>query len=173
MARLAGAAPGELVLDPMCGAGTILAEQLLLARHRRAGEVQVLGGDLDAAAVRAAAANLRHVGPGWNLARWDARRLPLPTASVDRVMCNPPFGVQLGEPAEIGPLYRALVAECDRVLRPGGRAVLLVGEAALLQPAAAAVGWRAQRRLRLRVLGQPAELSVWRTRPPADSIEGV
>ena len=59
------------------------------------------------------------------------------------------------------------------MLRPGGRAVLLVGEAALLQPAAAAVGWRALRRLRLRVLGQPAELSVWRKRPAADSIDGV
>jgi hypothetical protein len=78
--------------------------------------------------------------------------------------------VQLGEPAQIGPLYRALVAECDRVLRPGGRAVLLVGEGALLQPAAAAAGWRPQRRLRLRVLGQPAELSVWRKREAADSM---
>src|SRR4051812_11281476 len=53
MVRLAGAAPGEVVLDPMCGAGTILAEQLLLARQRRAGETRVLGGDLEAPAVRA------------------------------------------------------------------------------------------------------------------------
>ena len=168
MVRLAGVGPGMTVLDPMCGAGTILAEQLLLARRRRAGEVPTLGGDLDAAAVRAAAANLRHAGPGWRLARWDARRLPLPAEAVDRVVCNPPFGVQLGEPAEIGPLYRALVAECDRVLRPGGRAVLLVGESALWQPAAAAVGWRPQRRVRLRVLGQRAELSVWRKADAAD-----
>src|SRR5262249_3911351 len=153
---------GQVVLDPLCGAGTILAEQLVLARQRRAGAVAVLGGDLDPQAVRAAAANLRGVGPGWRLARWDARRLPLPAAGVGRVVANPPFGVQLGEPEEIGPLYRALVAECDRVLRPGGRAVLLVGAGRLLQPAAAAAGWRPQRRLRVRVLGQPAELSVWR-----------
>jgi 23S rRNA G2445 N2-methylase RlmL len=172
MVRLAGAAPGQVVLDPMCGAGTILAEQMLLARRRRAGEVGVLGGDLELTAVRAAAANLRHVGPGWRLARWDARRLPLPAASVDRVVCNPPFGVQLGDPEQIGPLYRALVAECDRVLRPGGRAVLLVGAGAVLQPAAAATGWRPQRRLRLRVLGQPAEMSVWRKRDRADTMTG-
>jgi 23S rRNA G2445 N2-methylase RlmL len=172
LVRLAGAAPGHVVLDPMCGAGTLLAEQLLLARRRRAGEVRVLGGDIEPAAVRAAAANLRAVGPGWRLARWDARRLPLPAASVDRVVCNPPFGVQLGEPGRIGPLYRALVAECDRVLRPGGRAVLLVGEAALLHPPAAAAGWRAVRRVRLRVLGQPAEASVWRKPEPADTMTG-
>jgi tRNA (guanine6-N2)-methyltransferase len=170
MVRLAGAAPGDLVVDPLCGAGTILAEQLALARQRRAGAVHVLGGDLDATAVRAAAANLRATGPGWRVARWDARRLPLADRSVDRVITNPPFGVQLGEPEEIGPLYRAVVAEADRVLKPGGRAVFLVGTGALLQPPAAGAGWRSQRRVRLRVLGRPAELSVWRKPVGDDSM---
>jgi tRNA (guanine6-N2)-methyltransferase len=170
MVRMAGAAPGDTVLDPLCGAGTILAEQLALARQRRAGAVSVLGGDIDRVAVQAAAANLRTAGTGWRLARWDARRLPLAAASVDRVVSNPPFGVQLGEPEEISPLYRAVVAEADRVLRPGGRAVFLVGTGALLQPVAAAIGWRPQRRVRLRVLGQPAELSVWRKPTSSDSM---
>jgi 23S rRNA G2445 N2-methylase RlmL len=170
MVRLAGAAPGDIVIDPLCGAGTILAEQLALARQRRAGAIQVVGGDIDRTAVQAAASNLRASGPGWRLARWDARRLPLANASADRIVTNPPFGVQLGEPVEIAPLYRAVVAEADRVLRPGGRAVLLVGTGALLQPAAAAAGWRAQRRVRLRVLGQPAELSVWRKPAATDSM---
>src|SRR5438105_9220181 len=62
MVRLAGAAPGDTVLDPLCGVGTILAEQLALARQRRAGAVHVLGGDIDPAAVRAAAANQRAAG---------------------------------------------------------------------------------------------------------------
>src|SRR5579884_1663777 len=35
MVRLADAGPGQVVLDPMCGAGTILAEQLEAARGRR------------------------------------------------------------------------------------------------------------------------------------------
>src|SRR5437763_139711 len=170
MVRLAGASVGQFVLDPMCGGGTLLAEQIALAHRRRAGEVAVLGGDWDVEAVRAAAANLRRAGPGWRLARWDARRLPLANASADRVVTNPPFGVQLGDPGEIGPLYRAVVAEADRVLRPGGRAVFLVGTGALLQPAAGAVGWRPQRRVRLRVRGQLAGLSVWRKPAAADNI---
>ena len=77
MERLAGASAGQIVLDPMCGGGTILAEQLALAHRRRAGEIGVLGGDRDADAIRAAAGNLRRAGPGWRLVRWDARRLPL------------------------------------------------------------------------------------------------
>ena len=74
-------------------------------------------------------------------------------------MSNPPFGKQLGEPEEIGPLYRRLVREYDRVLRPGGRAVLLVGDAAKLRSAAQAVGWKALRQLTVRILGQAATIA--------------
>lgn len=164
MVRLTGAAPGQAVLDPMCGAGTILAEQLEIARDRRFESLAVLGGDIDRLAVQAAWVNTRRIGR-IHLARWDAGRLPLGTESIDRVLCNPPFGRQLGNPADIGPLYRRLVAECDRVLKTDGRAVLLVGEPALLQRPATEAGWQSQRHLRVRVLGQPAAVTVWRKRP--------
>jgi 23S rRNA G2445 N2-methylase RlmL len=158
--RLGEVRPGHVVLDPMCGAGTILAEYLGAMRRQR-GARPAWGGDLDLGAVRAAAANLRHLGPAL-LARWDARRLPLPDASADRVLSNPPFGKQLASPGEIGPLYRGMVAEYDRVLRPGGRAVLLVGDAAPLRAAAREAGWKGLRQVGLRVLGQAAVLTVWR-----------
>jgi len=160
MVRLAGAGPGTTVLDPMCGAGTILAEQIELAKKRKAGTVHVLGGDTDANAVYCAGENLAPVGPA-DLARWNATALPLPAEFVDRIVSNPPFGKQLSSPAEIGPLYRAMVREADRVLKPGGRAVYLVGEDEPLREAAAAVRWVPNRFLRLRVLGQPATLGVW------------
>jgi 23S rRNA G2445 N2-methylase RlmL len=155
MVRLAGAQRGQRFCDPMCGAGTILAEQLVLDRP-----VSVLGGDADPAALRAASANLRHLGQPL-LARWDAAQLPLPDRSLDRLVCNPPFGKQLGAAGEIGTLYRQLAAEWDRVLKPGGKAVLLVSDARALEHAARSCHWRREQRLRLRVLGQVAFLSVW------------
>lgn len=161
MVRLAAAEPGQMVLDPMCGAGTILAEQLEVGWHPKAGKVRVLGGDLEPAALRGAAANLRRLGPA-PLARWDATRLPLADESVDRIISNPPFGKQLGRPKDIGPLYRRALAEYDRVLRPGGRAVLLAADASALQEAARAVGWKQSRQVRVRVLGQPAVVNAWR-----------
>jgi 23S rRNA G2445 N2-methylase RlmL len=160
MTRLVGAAPGMRVLDPMCGAGTILAEQVDLARARRAGIIPVIGGDLSPAALKAAAVNLRSFGPEF-LARWDARALPLAPASVERIVCNPPFGVQLGDPNEIGPLYRDAVREWDRVLTPEGRAVIIVSEPAELVSAARSVGWRLQRQVRVSVLGLRTLISVW------------
>lgn len=161
MARLGGASPGDAVVDPMCGAGTILAEQAELARRRGAGAVRIIGGDVETAAIRAAAANLRGFRPEL-LARWDAQRLPFAAASIDRVLTNPPFGRQLGEPGEISALYRRVAAEIDRVLKPGGRAVLLVGDPQPLLDALRPLGWAAQKQFRIRVLGLPAFLSVWR-----------
>jgi tRNA (guanine6-N2)-methyltransferase len=160
MVRLAAAGPHHLVCDPMCGAGTILAEQLTWAERYRGANRPVTGGDLEMGAVRAATINLRKLGTA-HLARWDATRLPLANASFDRIVCNPPFGKQLGEPEDIGPLYRQALPEFDRILRPGGRAVLLVSEQALLRTAARAVGWRSQPELPIRILGQKAVISVW------------
>jgi 23S rRNA G2445 N2-methylase RlmL len=161
MVQLAGARPGQVVLDPMCGAGTILAEQLEVGWQPGAGQVIVWGGDIDATALRAAASNLRRLGQPL-LARWDATRLPLADQSVDRIVSNPPFGKQLGRPEDIGPLYHRALAEYDRVLRGGGRAVLLAGDAGLLKDAGRAVGWKPARQVRVRVLGQPATVVVWR-----------
>jgi 23S rRNA G2445 N2-methylase RlmL len=171
MVRLAGAAPGQVVLDPMCGAGTILAEQIELSKQRRAGRIEVIGGDIDMNAVRAAETNLRHVGPA-TLKCWDAGKLPLVDASVDRVICNPPFGKQLASPDEIGPLYRALIRECDRVLKADGRVVLLVSEMETLRSAVKKVSWQAQRMLKVEVLGQPATISVWRKAGNSDRVDG-
>jgi 23S rRNA G2445 N2-methylase RlmL len=166
MVRLADLKPGQTVLDPMCGAGTLLAEALLFARaHRLAGgvpwDLTVLGGDLDPAHARAAAANLSRFGE-IRPQTWDARQLPLPDASADRILCNPPFGKQLASPEEVKPLYRQSIQEMDRVLRPGGRAVLIVSDVDALKQAVEGTDWRQQRRVNLRVLGQRASILVYR-----------
>ncbi len=164
MVRLAGAGPGDILLDPMCGAGTILAEQIELSKIRKAGRIEVWGGDREMSMLRAAASNLHRVGPAL-LVHWDARRLPLPNESVNRIVCNPPFGKQLSTPEEITPLYRSAIREFNRVLRPGGRAVLLVSESDALREAIKPCRWEPTRQLRVEVLGQPANISVWQ-KPP-------
>jgi 23S rRNA G2445 N2-methylase RlmL len=160
MVRLAGAGPGEVVLDPMCGAGTILAEQIELSKMRKAGRIEVWGGDRDMNMIRAAASNLHRVGPAM-LVHWDAGRLPLAPSQVDRIVSNPPFGKQMSSPEEIVPLYRHAMRECNRVLKPGGRAVFLVMENDALRNAIKPFDWQAIRQLRVEVLGQPATISVW------------
>jgi 23S rRNA G2445 N2-methylase RlmL len=160
MVRLAKPAPAHVFLDPMCGAGTILAEQCHRSRaHQSQG--LVLGGDRDRRALRAAAANLRRTGKVL-LACWDARQLPLNAGCVDRIVSNPPFGKQMGQAQEMRTLYRRMAIEYDRVLATDGRAVLLVSNFAALESAIRGVSWHSLRQLQVRVLGQRAVLSVWR-----------
>jgi 23S rRNA G2445 N2-methylase RlmL len=161
MVRMAGAPPGAIVLDPMCGAGTVLAEQMQWFQRFRGVPFYVLGGDIDRSAVRAAAVNLRRLGQAF-LGNWDAARLPLPGKCVDLVLSNPPFGKKISQPAKVRGLFKAMVREHDRVLRPGGQGVLLVSDFPALARAVRGVGWQARERLALRILGQPAVITVWR-----------
>jgi 23S rRNA G2445 N2-methylase RlmL len=165
MIRPAKPQPGEVFLDPMCGAGTILAELADSRRqslsHQNANPLIMLGGDFDSKALRSARSNLARFGD-LPLIRWDAAHLPIGDETVDGIISNPPFGIQLKRPEGIRTFYRRLVGELHRVLSPGGRAVLLVSEFPALKEAAGEVGWSLDRQLKIRVLGQSAILAAWK-----------
>jgi tRNA (guanine6-N2)-methyltransferase len=175
MVRVAELRPGQTVLDPMCGAGTILAEVLSQAREverqRRwqpdavAAEAQsvytVLGGDIDRSAVRAAGVNLARMGQ-IKLETWDARTLPVAGDSVDRIICNLPFGVKIEKPEDVPRLMQKALPEFHRVLKPGGRAILLVGDPAPLKDAIVRLPWKQLAFYRVRILGQKAHLFAFR-----------
>jgi 23S rRNA G2445 N2-methylase RlmL len=127
MALLSEPRDDDVVLDPMCGSGTILIERARAARYRL-----LLGGDSDESAVMAAREN---IGPRYKpieINHWDARNLPLDYDSVSAIITNMPFGRQIGTPEENRALYPALLVEWVRVLRPGGKMVLLTGDKELL-----------------------------------------
>ena len=130
LVMLSEPADGDVFLDPMCGAGTILIERGLCGRY-----AQLLGGDLCPTAVAATRTN---IGPRYQpiaIRQWDARNLPLGDGSVDRVVCNLPFGKKIGEPHALRPLYAGFAREVARVLKPGGVAVCLTSERTLLAEA--------------------------------------
>lgn len=118
----------DIFLDPMCGSGTLLAERVLAGEYQ-----QVLGGDIVERHVEIARQNLASLGERWQVSRWDARKLPLASGSVDAVATNPPFGKQIGSRQELEHLYPAVLAEIARVLKPAGRAVMLSGQYELLK----------------------------------------
>lgn len=137
--------PVDVFLDPMAGAATIARERADVGASKL-----ILGSDADPNALEAAR---RNAGRRVRLLRADALRLPLPDASIDAIATNPPYGRRMGEMAGLDRLYARASREMTRVLRPGGRCVVLTGEPDVWQrsiPPALRV--RSKRRLLLRGL---------------------
>lgn len=96
-----------------CGSGSLV--QLLLPRFRL-----VVGTDPSAHRRQLARARLRQLGvPGWSLRDAKPGELPFAPAAFDLVLMQEVLGTDRGPPA------RALLASAARLLRPGGRLLLL------------------------------------------------
>jgi tRNA (guanine6-N2)-methyltransferase len=157
MAMLSQPAADDVVLDPLCGAGTILIERAHLARHR-----MLLGGDNDPAALEAAREN---VGPRYKpieLREWDATALPLGDGEATRIITNLPWGRKSGSHADNRRLYPKLIREFRRVLAPGGLMVLMTSETRLMRDAFDEQQIVPSSILTLTIHGAPASIYVCR-----------
>ncbi|MGY1839761.1 MULTISPECIES: methyltransferase domain-containing protein [unclassified Modestobacter] len=116
---LLGVGPGMRVLDLGCGEGRHAFE----AYRRGASVLAVDWGAAEVSTTRTwlqaiAAAGEAPAGAAAEVARGDLRALPVPDASVDRVIAS--------EVLEHIPDDRTAIAEIARVLRPGGRVAVTV-----------------------------------------------
>jgi tRNA (guanine10-N2)-dimethyltransferase len=130
--------PGDTVLDPFCGTGTILQEALML------GAGKVIGRDSDASAITESETNLawlksRVTAPvgAWEVYQHDARQPDprLKSESVDVIATETYLGPlrpprrleqQRALMAELGLLYRQSITQMATCLKPGGRIAMIV-----------------------------------------------
>ncbi len=147
--------PDDVVLDPFCGAGTVLIERAHLGRYQ-----MLLGGDTDRDALAAARTN---IGPRYKpieLHPWDAAAIPLTDGSVSPIVTNLPWGLKHGSHAENRRLYPRLLREFARLLRPDGVAVMLTGETRLMSDILRNSPLRAEQTVRVSILGARASIYV-------------
>lgn len=122
--RLAKLRPGMSLVDPCGGVGTIPIVDAL----QRSGRGLTI--DLSPESVRQAGENIHQLGlEGRVLAeRGDATDLDLADGSVDRVVCDIPFGKRIGSNRQNDQLYPGLLGELDRVLVGDGKAVIITDD---------------------------------------------
>jgi 23S rRNA G2445 N2-methylase RlmL len=128
LARLSRLTAEDRVLDPMCGVATLPIE----AAHLQPGAF-IVGGDQSEPELKRARENLARTASRAHLARWNAKRLPLTAQCVDVVLCDLPFGVRVGSHRKNVHLYPPVMQELARIVRAGGRVVLLSLERRLIQ----------------------------------------
>ena len=133
MLNIAGANTSDILLDPFCGSGTILQEAALM------GVKSLHGSDSEAKAVKDSQENLRWLAkefPQLNIdleiTKMDARST---TVKPTMIVTEPYLGQPLRghEPlqwlkkqaAELAKLYHETFYQWKRILRPGGRVVML------------------------------------------------
>lgn len=120
--------PGQRLLDPFCGAGTLLFEAA-----QRDCEWELIGSDRHAGNLRGAEQNARALGLQQRIrfVEQDARDLDQhwPEGSFQALVTDPPLGKQLGEDLDFYRLYEGFLASAAHLLQDRARLVILTGGA--------------------------------------------
>lgn len=109
---------GEVLLDPMCGAGTILTEAGLMG-------IDFLGVEAYADIVEGCAVNLKHYGLPVNVLRGDVRALPFKDETFHTIITDFPYLKSSRSFGGIDTLYRKSLEEFRRVLISRRKAVII------------------------------------------------
>ncbi|KAB5561964.1 hypothetical protein PHYPO_G00012520 [Pangasianodon hypophthalmus] len=123
MASLCNLQEASVVLDPMCGVGTILLEAA-----QECPNGVFIGMDSDEVQLHKAVENVQAAGQEERvlLIQSSCTVMPLPAASVDAVVCDVPFGRKFSCSDDMTTALPHILAEMERVLREGGILVLLL-----------------------------------------------
>ncbi|NP_001156978.1 THUMP domain-containing protein 2 isoform 1 [Rattus norvegicus] len=121
MASIAEIKAGALVLDPMCGLGTILVEAA-----EEWPDVFYVGADVSDSQLLGACDNLKAAGLAHRieLLKGSVADLPLPAQSVDVIISDIPFGKKF----KLGKDIKSILQEMERVLHVDGVMILLLSE---------------------------------------------
>jgi 23S rRNA G2445 N2-methylase RlmL len=160
LAGLAAPAPGQAVLDPFCGDGTIAIETALAYPG-----AQVTGHDLDPVRLENAAHNAARAGVAVTLARADAGESG---PGADAVVTNPPWNLAVDGAgtlrAGLAPLWRRLPA----TVMPGGRFVGITDATLDAPTALVGAGFELGLATRMRLAGRVSDVVLAALeRPPA------
>jgi len=118
LVNVSGVKEEEILLDPMCGAGTILIEAGLM-------KINFVGVEAFYNIIKGCAENLSYYNLPLNLIRGDVKKLPFENESFDSIVTDFPYLKSSKSYGGLNELYNSSLTEFERVLKPACRAVIV------------------------------------------------
>lgn len=143
MLRLAEPGEGNILVDPMCGGGTIPIEAALSLHMLN---LEIYGLDVSPVYIEGARANAEHAGVRdcIRFIRHDCRFLES-IITPDRVVTNPPYGIRMEPSTGIRRLYLDLARASYRAMVGGGRIVVITLKHGMMRDMLAYAGFTVSR----------------------------
>lgn len=148
----------DVYLNMGCGSGTLLIERMALGEAK-----SIVGYDEDTVALECAGKNIEAAGYSEIIKRRQGNitDLPLSAKSVDVITADLPFGQLVGSHDDNMSLYPAVLKEAARLLKQGGRMVLISHEVRLLDSLLEeSPNWKIEQNLRISVGGMHPRIWV-------------
>ena len=133
LCRLGDLKPGETVIDPFCGYGSIPEAAV---KHFPIGKFIASDTDSGCVKITRSRSALKSARCEIRVADVFAVSAFVPACSVDAVITDPPWGMYRETKEPLGEFYSGLLALFAALLKPGGRAVILTAAADELKSAA-------------------------------------
>ncbi|MEM6529038.1 MAG: methyltransferase domain-containing protein, partial [Chloroflexota bacterium] len=129
MVHLSDPHPDDVVLNIAGGSGTIAIERALYGKAQ-----QIMLCDVDTVTLDAARSNIQAaaLSARIDVYDWNAMDMPVSPGSVDVILADLPFGNLVGSHRDNIELYPALLKECARVCKRGGKFIFITHEIKLM-----------------------------------------
>jgi len=139
MLMIANLNPEEVVVDPMCGGGTIAIEAALNFNVKEVFCIDISPKHLHGAIINAISAG------AYRKIRFilgDVRKLSeIVSTQADLIITNPPYGIRLFRREKLKDLYHGFLSSALKILSSKGRVVVITSEHSLLKEVATELGY--------------------------------
>jgi len=144
--RISDWKPDEILVDPMCGSGTILVEAALLGSKIPPGSIRrgktptfnqnlkILGVEKFKKHVEGCEKTLSNLGIDFiKIIQGNAEHLDKHIQKADTIITNPPYGIRIGRKSRIEKLYYNFLKAAEKILTENGRITLLTPQDKILE----------------------------------------